>query len=65
MNHAKDIIEKTINIRSQKKVISIIQNNYFNGEEIPFHQIVKFLKPNIIHFFTLFDLYTNNYLSKH
>lgn len=44
MNHAKDIIEKTINIRSQKKVISIIQNNYFNGEEIPFHQIVKFLK---------------------
>ena len=44
MNHAKDIIEKTINIRSQKKVISIIQNNYFNGEEIPFHKIVKFIK---------------------
>ena len=44
MNHAKDIFEKTINLKSQEKVISIIQNNYFDGEEVPFYKIVQFLK---------------------
>jgi hypothetical protein len=44
MNHAKDIFEKTIHLKSQEKVISIIQNNYFDGEEVPFYKIVQFLK---------------------
>ena len=44
MNHAKDIFEKTIHLKSQEKVISIIQNNYFDGEEVPFYKIVQFFK---------------------